>query len=1598
MKVGNQGDMGINSMKITKKIKLMTAAIVAVILGATLFAGAANAQKVGNPGPINFGAVGGYMKFGILDPFNLEVDPLDPTSTITLNGSVDQNGVITIPQSSQEFPTFTLEDIAVVGDVDIKINSVGTIVGSVNPYTGATFVPVRLWIKVNSSSSLIGSGCALASASNPLVIDLTSGTSTPVPASAGPAITGVPYNAETGLVTLVDGKVAAPASNGCGLAAGQLDGMIGLPSGSGKNQISFQMKLTPTVTKGVTARFTMPSHSFIDEPAELSAATSSVAKLPATYRWDFNNDGTFDTPSSASPTVSHTFATPGNHSVRLRVTDPDGDSDEIVKQIQAVRHSDLEIVKSQVGQFEVGTNPIYRLSVENHSPDVAPFGTTVTDTVPAEFPVQSVDAPGWNCGVVGQTVTCDRQQIAGNSTADPIDIRVGVTGEALPYKFNTATVATPGDPDPSNNTDTVRTDVFAVDLIIDKSHDYEFRPGADPKNVHVINVTNRGTAPTANPTTVTDTLPAGLTPVSASGSGWNCDIAGQNVTCVNNGNIGPGDEAAPIEIASSGDIEAAGAEPGGTSAEVTNSATVSNVGDVIGSNNSDSDPTWILNTPDLRIEKSHVGNFRAGTPDDYTISVDNRGPQATTSVTTVTDTLPDSMEFISAEGTGWVCAAEEQVVTCTHDAAIDADTSAGDITLSVDPTDPGELVNVAEVDNADDPNDSNDTAEDPTSVRLIDLKIAAVQEGEFRLNRDGYYRISLENLGTSPTASDSVITSTLPAGVTYADWNGEGWTCAGSSGSNVSCSYSDPIAAGESPADLILGVSFFDDSMPDNTVDFHVATDDDYVAENNDAAVTGDVFAMDSSIALSHNGSFRAGVTRTYNVAVKNVGSADSVPNTTSAVIELADGLTYSGSTGSGWSCTADGQEVTCEYAPTIAAEGNAAVLGIQVSVSAEASPSATTGATVTTTGDRNADNDSAESVTPVASPDLGVASSHTGNFRVGTQNSFTLLARNDGDAQTIQPIQVTDTIPAGLSFVSATGSGWSCNSSALPNVVCTHTGAVNAGSSAPPITVKVMPTVAAVPAATNVAAISGAPDFNSANDSSSDEVTVTRIDVTGNLAGATDAVEVGDDLTYVATVSNPGSAATIAPIVVVGTLPDGVIASEVSGGGWNCQVDGQDISCARAASLPAGETAPSISIQTLIKPSADENIDFDFTTGTVDDVNLSNNASNTIVTPIVAGPDGTVTLRAAIPANLENLRVGSNGVYHVTAHNEGGLPTEVGSKVVVELPEGLDPGFSGSNDWPCYVVDRTITCTYVPAIPAKQSTPSFPINFTVDSSADEEVTAEAHIEVAGDLDHSNDGTADEQVVTRTDVGVALTQSGQWVKGSTGAYAVNVSNPGTGKTVGPIKVSTKLPAGSTYKSASGQGWNCSPSGVSVTCVRQAILNAGAAAPPIAITSDIGEASANKADATATVITADDTNAANDSATASMTIGDKPLDPKVSKAVLVASTSAKMNRNGTIPVSLSCPADATEKCAGSAWLTTNGKLKMGKAKKAKKKKLSTGKVSYSIAPGQTFPVMLKFTGKAKKAVAAKRSVKTTVSAMPTTSDLATSKGKLTLKTR
>jgi predicted outer membrane repeat protein len=124
-----------------------------------------------------------------------------------------------------------------------------------------------------------------------------------------------------------------------------------------------------------------------------------------------------------------------------------------------------------------------------------------------------------------------------------------------------------------------------ADLTITKTHIGNFNQ-SDVGKTYTITVTNSGDLPTDGTTlTVTDVVPAGLTPTAAAGTGWACGIVAQTMTCTRADVLAAGASEPAITLTVNVAINA--------TANVINTATVSGGGELVTSNDSASDSTTI---------------------------------------------------------------------------------------------------------------------------------------------------------------------------------------------------------------------------------------------------------------------------------------------------------------------------------------------------------------------------------------------------------------------------------------------------------------------------------------------------------------------------------------------------------------------------------------------------------------------------------------------------------------------------------------------------------------------------------------------------------------------------------------------------------------------------------------------------------------------------------------------------------------------------------------------------------------------------------------------------------------------------------------------
>ena len=130
-------------------------------------------------------------------------------------------------------------------------------------------------------------------------------------------------------------------------------------------------------------------------------------------------------------------------------------------------------------------------------------------------------------------------------------------------------------------------------------------------------------------------------------------------------------------------------------------------------------------------------------------------------------------------------------------------------------------------------------------------------------------------------------------------------------------------------------------------------------------------------------------------------------------------------------------------------------------------------------------------SITNTPISDLAVSKTASSSFNVGSNATYAIIVNNAGP--NIEPgnVVVTDTLPAGLSYISATGTDWNCNAVGQ-NVTCTRTGNLAVGANTSTITLTVAIAAAASPSVSNTANVSGTNFDNvTANNSSTATTTV---------------------------------------------------------------------------------------------------------------------------------------------------------------------------------------------------------------------------------------------------------------------------------------------------------------------------------------------------------------------------------------------------------------------------------------------------------------------------------------------------------------------------
>ena len=898
--------------------------------------------------------------------------------------------------------------------------------------------------------------------------------------------------------------------------------------------------------------------------------------------------------------------------VDSNVSDDNTINDTVTQSTTVNQAADTAITKAVSQASPLGLNQSYSYTL-SPSLVIGTTGTiTVTDNLPAGMQLLSTPTgTGWTCSpsagfpLAGPlTVSCTKPSTSnsGSSAISLSNITINFQPTAVGTLNNVATISSGvTDPVSANNTSSTISSTITNDAQVTKVVSQTPNIGLSQSYTYTLQpVLNIGT--TAGTITVTDNFPAGANMTSApTGTGWTCTpnsgfpLAGpQAISCTRAGTGNPGPAAISLNnISYTFSPTATGS--------LTNTATInSGATDTTPLNNTSSVTNTVIN--DLQVTKTvnAVPAGFLGTGKNYTYTLTPLLNMGTAGGTiTLTDSFPAgaTLTGISA-AVGWTCTPSSgfplvgpQAISCTRATANNASTTPlnlGNVSVNFTATTAGSLSNTATI---------SSPATDTTPANNSSTVVSTVQtNANMAINKTSStisapigtnftYTITASNVGPSDVTAvqTTTVTDPIPTGVTVSAIAATGWACTAPpivGPATLTCTRTTALAAGSSFPTITLTASGTTAGLKSNVATIATtATDTD--ATNNSSTrnvtITSGV-VLDVGIAKSDTAAtygpepVARGDTVDYRVRVSNNGPNNA---NTGMVLTVTDSIpansTYISAVGAtaahAWVCpvgpTVGPANIVCTRTITNAS-GNTFNNGnnsdIRFTLRADSGATVNNTVAVTSTAsDSNAANDTAaQSTTIRGSADMSITkTASVPSLYAGENLTYTITVTNSvgSDPTGLSNVSVTDdmTTNPGATFVSASGTGWTCNG--LINLVCDYNASLLAGQSAS-FTVTVKPSVVGA-ARSNTATVvfrqSGATfplDPDASNNSATVNVAVLNsLDLFVTKSDAPDPVRVGTNLTYVVTVGNlgPGAATTT---TMVDTLPAQLVVHSIAPSG----------------------------------------------------------------------------------------------------------------------------------------------------------------------------------------------------------------------------------------------------------------------------------------------------------------------------------------------------------------------------------------------------------------------------------------------------------------
>ena len=959
------------------------------------------------------------------------------------------------------------------------------------------------------------------------------------------------------------------------------------------------------------------------------------------------------------------------------------------------------------------------------------------------------------------------------------------------------------------------------DLTISKSHGgVNFTRGAAASyTLTVSNVSPLGAA--SGLVTVNDTLPSGITPTGAAGTGWSCSVSGQTVSCIRSDSLAAGVSYPSITLNATVSQSAP--------ATLTNTATVSGGGDVTPLNNSATDIANVVSSADLSVTDAASPNPVAiGGNITYTIVATNNGPSAADNATLVLP-APNNTGYVSlAAPAGWSCltagtgGGSSFVCTNANFPGSSTATFTYVVKVSTNTTNGTVITGSATVSSSVvDPILSNNTATVSTIVgtsgpNLFVTNVAApnpVQAG----NPITYTQI-VTNTGSS-AITNGTFSEATPANTTFVSIaQPAGWSCTGFPATPCTAA---TVAAGASGIFTLVytinggtaaGTVITDTATVNATnqsFGASSATATDVVALATQADVRLNTAATPSAVYAGNNITYTQAVTNSGPAAAAGVVFTQATPTNTTFQSVLAP---------AGWTCTTPAVggtgTITCNDTANLNAATSADIVVVLNVPSTVASGTITASSSVTaSTSDPNSANNSTTVLTPVTvSCDLSVTNSGSPNpVGAGANITYIQVVKNLGPSNcstaTLREPNPNNSGFVSVGVVNSGGGTWTClgtgpvscsSASVAPGATGTVTAVyrVNGGTTAGTLindTVTVTTTTHDTSLSNNTATVTipvsggGLADLSVTNSASPNPVTA------------------GSNITYTQSVMNAGQATANRPVFTE-TLPAGTTAVSLTGPatGWTCVL--ASLTCTATANMGVGTA----NFTFVVKVGAT------VANGTV--LSQTDSVSSTTGDPNPANNNATVNVGVADTADLSVTNTpnpvpvqAATTITYTQAVTNSGPSAATTASLTETLPANTTAQtLTATGGWTCNV--GTLTCTN-PSFGTGSATITYTVLVIAGTPAGTAINETVSISsaITDPNTSNNSATAADVVATTTLADLVVTNSpspSSVAAGSNVTYTQTVTNNGFATATGATFSQTTPPNTNFQSITPPAGWTC----------------------------------------------------------------------------------------------------------------------------------------------------------------------------------------------